>query len=444
MNKFISKFLQDVCTEVKYKKVHPALTNELKGHIDELIDEYIENGINKEEAAQKAIKQMGDPLEIGKKLNKTHKPKTEWSILALIVANVFIGTVTFLSIASTNTIATSTTSYLAYVIIGLVACISCYLFDYTKIEKYSLHIFITTICFLFFSQLSQTKVNGLPFLRIGPFSIMPATLVIPLFLISFAGLLNKWCTDSIKNMVKLIGIAFIGILTFLAIPSIANAIILCCGYLIMFTVALTTKNFKGNKKNYLLALYGSGISLVLLPLYFLVAFEPYRMNRLLAFINPNSDPNGSGYQYLMLNKLLSHSKFIGHNESLFMNINGSNHFTLPEMNTDFAFTYIISAFGWIAGAFVIIIFAVTIIRMFFATKKIHSSFGKYIASSIITVFSLQVFANILMNLGMFPIIGISLPFISYGGSNFITNMILLGLLLSVYRRKDLIIINSKA
>lgn len=437
MNKFVSKFLHDVCTEVKYKKIHTELSKELQCHIDELMFEYIEKGMNEEEAAKEAVNQMGNPFQIGKKLNNTHKPKTEWSIVALIITMVLIGAVTFISITSTNAIASSPTSYITYVILGIVVCLTCYLFDYTKIEKYSFHIFIGTITFLFFSPLFSIRVNGTPFLRIGPFIIMPTTIVIPFLLISFAGLLNKWCTYSIKDMIKLISLALISILIFVNIPSTVNAMMISCGYIVMLTIAITNKDFKGNRKKTLLSLYASGITIFL---YF-IAVEPYRMRRLFSFINPESDPTGDGYQNFMLHKMLSYAKLLGNNKSLFIDINGTKHMALPALNSEFIFTYIVCAFGWIIGAFVIIIFALTIIRIFFAIKKIHSPFGKYMASSIITVFSLQSIANILMNLGFFPIVGISLPFISYGGSSFMINMILLGLLLSVYRRKDLVIVS---
>ena len=91
---------------------------------------------------------------------------------------------------------------------------------------------------------------------------------------------------------------------------------------------------------------------------------------------------------------------------------------------------------------VITIALLAIFRMFLASQRIKDGYGKYLVSSIVTVFALQIISNVLMNLGLFPILGISLPFISYGGSNFVANMALVGLMLGVYRRKDLIIYSS--
>ncbi|WP_461207668.1 FtsW/RodA/SpoVE family cell cycle protein [Clostridium sp. DL1XJH146] len=441
MNKFISKFLSDVCTEVKYKEVHPELANELQGHIEELKNEYIENGMNEDEGIKKAVQQMGDPFEIGKKLNKTHRPKTEWSIVALIIAMVFIGVITLLSLSSSDNINLSYKAYIMYLIIGFVACIGCYFFDYTKLKKYSLHIFVATLVFLFFSSFFSIRVNGMPYLRIGPFSIITSILFIPLFLLSFAGLLNNCISDSVNYRKKLMGISFLAIISIVLIAgtlqSMPNAIFLSCGYIAILGVAGNGKDFKGNRKEFLLIIYCGVIGFIGV-LFFYLLNNPYMHTRLLSFINYASDPNGSGYINSNLNKMLSGSKLIGKSEALYINVNGINSFAIPEMNTEFAFAYIVSAFGWIAAGVVMIVFVLTFSRMFLATRKIHSSYGKLISVAIITVFSLQVITSILMNLGLFPITGISLPFISYGGSNFVSNMILLGLLLSVYRRKDLV------
>ncbi|SHH89334.1 FtsW/RodA/SpoVE family cell cycle protein [Clostridium grantii] len=441
MNKYVSEFLEKVCTEVKYKKIHPELSRELQGHIDELISEYIDKGMSEEEASTKAVKQMGDPFEIGKELNNTHKPKAEWSIIALIIAMISIGGITFFSFYNSNYIYTSLGNYIAYLSLSIILFTACYLFDYTKIEKYSLHIFILTLIsfvFLLFSPIFTVRVNGVPFLQIGPFTVSLPTIVIPLLLVSFAGLLNKWATGSIKDMSKLIALALLSILLFTIIPSAANIIILSCSYMVMLSVAIKGKNFKRNSKKSLIYFWGSTLTLILLSAFSFIVFSPYRVLRLLTFFDPYSNPNGAGYQYVVLNKLISSSKLFGSSNNLYIRYNGTNQLALQDLHTELVFTYIVSAFGYIAGSVVLIIFTLTIIRMFLATKKIYSYYGKYLASSIVTVFSVQVITNILMNLGILPIVGISLPFISYGGSNFMTNMILLGLLLNVYRRKDLV------
>lgn len=455
LNKYIVNFLNEVCERIKYRGVHKNISEEIQGHIYEIADQYIENGMDEEQAIQKAIVQMGDPAEIGKELNKTHRPKTEWSILALIGAMVSIGGITLFTLANDAAFASFEgflVNYLAYTVTGIGVLMGCFFFDYTKLEKYSMHIFIGTIVFL---GLYESFVHGVftgtswgisvhgPYITFGRFAFSTVDIIVLIFIISFSGLVNKLATGDIKNMMKLFVLAAVACILMMYI-SLARAMLLSAGFLVMITKAILDKEFNGSRKAYLLSMYGSGMT-VLFTLMFWVHRNVgihYRADRVAVFLNPQLDPLGAGYIYALLKKLLSNSKLFGSGDHLYSMQEGVHRIALPEANTDFIFTYIVSAFGWIAGITTIIVIVLAIIRMFLATRKINHRYGRYLASAIVTIFSLQAGANILMNTGMFPITSFPLPFISYGGSNFVVNMALVGLLLSVYRRKDLDIVKE--
>ncbi|MTI46738.1 MAG: FtsW/RodA/SpoVE family cell cycle protein [Firmicutes bacterium] len=441
-----SDFLKKVCNQIKYKKIHNDIKTELLGHIDEIKAEYMNNGMSDSEAEKKAIKQMGNPDDIGKELNKTHKPKIEWSIVLLIglMSAISGGVLYFLSkdIAYQSSTNISISHYFTYLLIGIIGGAIFYFFDYTKLEKYSLHLFIITNIFLFLSNWFPT-INGNPYITIGSFVINPITISIPILLISFSGLLIKWGNENLKNMLKLIGLSIVSIFMCLTNSSLANPILLGTGFLVMFTVSIMNKNFQGNRVKSLLLIYGINIGGGLIALVFTFISYSYRYQRILSFFQPSSDPNGSGYLYLTIKKLLSGAKLLGEGAGLhFATENSGFGLTLPLSNSEFIFTYIVSAFGWIAGIGLILIIMLTILRMTLTIGKINTIYGKYISSSIVTLFTLQIISNILMNLGLFPIIGISLPIISYGGTNFIVSMALVGLMLGIYRRKDLVLSNN--
>jgi len=438
LNKYIVEFLEEVCTQIKYKKIHRAISKELQSHMDELMLEYINKGMTEEEAARKTVLQMGDPIEIGQELNKTHKPKTEWSIVVLVSAMILIGGGALFAIASDKAsvigVEQFLISFLVYFILGISIALICYFMDYTKIEKYSLHIFWVVFALLYLAQKSSTKIQGIPYVTFGPFSFSPFFLLLPFFLISFSGLLNKWATGNIKEMLKLLSLAALAVLMYILYSSITGAMLLGGGFLVLITMAILDRNFKGKKIIFLFSIYGAGAVI----LTYLISSQPYRLARLIAFINPNADPMGAGYLSLTVEKILTGAKLWGKGEGLYLNAqNGNEAFALPMVNSEFVLTYIISAFGWFAGIVVIVIITLTIIRMFLAGQKINTSYGRYLASSIITVFALQVVTSTLMNLGLFPILAIS-----SGGTNFITNMALVGLLLGIYRRKDLVLANN--
>lgn len=441
LHKYISQFLEQVCQQIKYKRIHKDISQELQGHIGELRDSYIEDGMDEGEAIEKAVEQMGDPINIGKNLNKTHRPKTEWSIIALIGIIVLIGGIAIFSIASDELSMVSMTGFArhtSHILLGLAICTFFYFFDYTKLEKYSLHIFIGSIVFLLLSIRFGIEFNGIPYVGLGNFTFTATSITLPLFLISFSGLANKWVTGNKRDILKLFGLASLAMILSLIEPSFAATILLGVGFLIITTIAIMGKNFNGNRKNFLLSIYGFISIFSLVTLINIIWRKPYIKARLLIFLKPSLDPNGAGYIHGILAKLLSTAKMFGKNDNLYLIFEGSKMLALPEANTAFIFTYIVSAFGWIMGIATILIITLAVGRMFLATKQINDQYGRYLANSITVTFALQALANILMNLGLFPITGFSLPFISYGGSNFIMNMALIGLLLGVYRRKDLI------
>ena len=170
----------------------------------------------------------------------------------------------------------------------------------------------------------------------------------------------------------------------------------------------------------------SGIGVLL----FFIMSAPYRLARFFGFLNPANDPQGAGYLYLELKKVISTSGLLGQGFTLEPRL-------VPEVHTDFIFTYITYTFGWIAGiiiAALIILFLVRIARIALVVK---TNYAKLIIYGFVAIFSTQFLWNILMNLGAAPMAGVGLPFISYGGSQFIMNMVAVGLISSVYRRKNI-------
>jgi cell division protein FtsW (lipid II flippase) len=442
LNNIISEFLQQVCSQTKYKKIYSDISKELQGHIQDIMDGYIENGMSEEEAVQRAVQQMGSPIEIGKGLHKIHRPKTEWSIIALIGAMVLIGCIVLISIAGDNasrmTLGQFFRSYIPYTIVGLGIGALFYFLDYTRLEKYSLHIFAAASLLLLLRKLlpdMYVSFYGIPFIVIGPLAFNLYSVLLPLFLISFAGIVKKWADGSAKNMVKILALAAASGYLHLSEPALAYILIIACGYLVMITYAILDKNFRGNRVSFLLHIYGWGMAGAFLVYKIL---PHYQLARLRVFINPKADPLGDGYMYLVMEKLFSGAKLFGKSDYLYFDHQGTQMFLLPEPSTDFVYAYIISAFGWIAAIMVAIISITAVARMYLSTRSVTDGYGKYLSIAILTVFSLQVLSSILMNLGFFPVMGMSLPFVSFGGSNFLANMVLIGLLLGVYRRKDII------
>ena len=139
---------------------------------------------------------------------------------------------------------------------------------------------------------------------------------------------------------------------------------------------------------------------------------------------------------VQLRKLISSIGLLGNR----MNIDKTEMpiLDLPQMHTDFIFSYIIYAFGWLAGISIIVLSIVFFIRLIKTIKSIEDNYGRLLVATFSSLLIIQFVYNILMILGLAPIAGISMPFISYGTVLNMVNMIMIGIISSIYRRKDLL------
>ena len=157
--------------------------------------------------------------------------------------------------------------------------------------------------------------------------------------------------------------------------------------------------------------------------------EPYRLTRLLIFLNPMSVPL-DGYINTQLNKIITGSGFLGQGLTFHPQI-------LPELHTDFVFAFITCTFGWLASVLLITFFVMFLIRIAGIARQVKINYAKLLISGFVSILAVQFLWNILMNLGLAPISDMGLPFISYGGSQLIINAAIVGIISSIYRRKSI-------
>jgi cell division protein FtsW len=446
LSKYVTNFIDTVLVQIKCKKAHNTISKELNSHICELAEDYITEGLEEEEAFCKAIIQMGDPVEIGKRLHKTHKPKTEWSIIALLATIVVYGLYIMLQCSEAYIAIDPEIFYNQILFAGLGICVLVllYFFDYTKLEKYSIPAYFITCLLHLLSIIFGSYQFGRSYIKIFGFGFTPSFMTIPILLIFYAGLVKKWCNGHIANMIKLIVVvSALPLLLILFEPSFLYFLIVCVGFLTMMTFGICGSNYKGNKRKTLLIIYGCLCALMALffVVYYLEA-GPHRIERLIMrltiFLNPQSDPQGIGYTNLVLNNILYFAKFIGNSGgSTNIGIDGIVYPLLPGAQSELILTFVIGRVGWLFGILLIALLSSLALRLFIASSKVRNEYGKYLCVGICCVFSLQVIVSVLMNLGLYPIFGIALPFFSYGGANYLFNMALIGLLIGVYRRKDI-------
>lgn len=165
----------------------------------------------------------------------------------------------------------------------------------------------------------------------------------------------------------------------------------------------------------------------LLGVVALIIAAPYRMKRIVSFLNPWSDPLGSGFQIIQSLYAIGPGGLLG----LGFGNSIQKHFYLPEPQTDFIFAIISEEFGFLGILIVASLFLLIIYRGFHISIHCEDKFGKYLSFGITFQLAFQALLNLMVVVGLIPVTGVTLPFLSYGGSSLLITMISMGILLNI-------------
>ncbi len=169
--------------------------------------------------------------------------------------------------------------------------------------------------------------------------------------------------------------------------------------------------------------------------------KPYQRQRLVVFMNPEADPLGSGYHIIQSKVAIGSGGMYG--KGFLEGTQTQLHF-IPEQHTDFIFSVIGEEFGFMGGTALVCVFLFLAWRGVMIALKAKDDFGSLMAIGVVSMFMFHFFVNIGMTTGIMPVTGIPLPFISAGGTSLLTNMVAIGLLLSISIRRRKLVINQQS
>lgn len=443
-------FLNEVCKEIKYQPARKPIAEELKMHIQDIKEDYVSSGMPEKEAEEKAVSQMGVAEEIGKKLNKIHRPKLDWQLLILVIILIGFGVVVSIlkkSIMNYNYIG----NIIVYMLIGIVLGICIYFFDYRKMRKYTNIIYLIATIIMFLPIIGlDTLINGVKWVRIFGITFMPCTIAVPLYLISFIGFIVDYKNDNIikiqneqfnislnKDFIKILVLGIFSLISMLYIPSVANAIILGCAYLVITTVKILQN--KEHKIKKIIILYAPILTFAVVFVTTIIFTSPYRLNRIKASFFPETDPNGSGYVGMLQKEVLENAKFIGQADT---RVISSDEYVISR-ESNYTFIYLLGKTGILFSGILVLTIILTSIKLILNAKHIKEQYGKFLIIGLSTLYIFQSIASVLMNINMGIATNINLPFVTYGGVYFIVNMINIAIIFSVYRRKNINLFESE-
>ncbi|MFC1658066.1 putative lipid II flippase FtsW [Candidatus Omnitrophota bacterium] len=319
--------------------------------------------------------------------------------------------------------------HLFFLFIGSLFFVFTLFIDYKIIKKFAKPLLLLTLFLLvlvLIPGIGHSAGGAQRWFRLGRFSFQPAQMANIVLIVYVA--------DFIRRKQNLMGNFIQGFLPVMLILS------LTCGMIVIqpdlgtalaiFIVAALLLYIGGTPVSYLVYTL-----LASLPLLYIMIFSvPYRRMRILAFLNPWADPQGSGFQIIQSQIALGSGGFFG----LGLGVSRQKLFFLPAAHTDFIFSIIGEELGFFGIAGVIILFVLLLICGLKAIKNCPDPFGYYLGLGLILSVLLRAFINIAVVCGILPTKGLPLPFISYGGTALIFDMLSIALVLNISRSSEVL------
>ncbi|AFQ16593.1 FtsW/RodA/SpoVE family cell cycle protein [Bacillus thuringiensis] len=409
MNQKGERFLKEVTNHIKSKEAKDLVATELDFHLKQTKNMWIEKGLSEEVAEDKAVEQMGSPIKLGQELNKLHKPKVDWFLIGLLVAAMGLGFLPVIALGHADLLMNK----VIFVILGVTTAIGMMLFDYRKLERLGwLFYTIGVLILLMIKCFPTASLNGEPLLKIGSV-IIDCLMTIPFFFLGWASFFN----NSRLKFIHLLMLYLFSLYLFLTTSTLLPLFI----YITMVFVMLWWSKL-GKKTAWLITILPI-VPLIIRDLLSWSAVKEYRMARILGMLNPEHD-----LWYLRLKEAMSSAGWFGTYENIK---------SIRAAHTDFVFASLTYYYGYVLALVLVVILSLFAVRIMNIAYKINDGYGKLLLVGGVTLFVIHFICNVGMTLGILPRVSISLPFISYGLIPTLFHAFIMGIVLSVYRRKDI-------
>ena len=353
----------------------------------------------------------------------------DWGLLGLTVLLASLGLLTLYSVVTAGAMSAMKALYLKQLIwfgVGLMFMVVSLLFNYKLLDRYAHVIYVFCILLLVATLFFGKYVGGSKrWLVLGPVSIQPSEIVKIAVILVLARYFAKnaytrgFTLPQLFTPVILVTIPFVLIVRQ---PDLGTAMILLliAGSMTVF-VKIERRSF----------LYLLATGTVTVPLVWFL-LKNYQKQRILTFLDPDRDPLGAGY-HIIQSKIAIGSGMLSGKGYLKGTQNALSF--LPEQHTDFIFSVFAEEWGFVGSAIMVLLFLLLIVWALNVAYSCRDPFGTILAVGVSAMIFWQVLINVGMVMGLMPVVGVTLPFVSYGGSSIATMMIAIGLLINVSMRR---------
>ena len=382
------EYLRCVTDQIRCKKACPGIEKELEDHITDQAEMYLKKGMTEEQALKKAIAEMGDPVQVGVELDRIHRPQMSWGLVLLAG------------------------------ILGIISIVLQY-----GLKSHAL-MGLTIPCRLYMGGAGT-------YLRLGNMAVS-VPLLMYLYVPLFGAVLYSYRRKGYEALWKIAGWMILPVGLVVQSASLIHAALLALALLMMVTIAIQRSWYDISKKRTLFALWGGGTAFFITGsvIIFEKILKAYQQERIQAYF----DQTGIyGYMQNQIAGVFRESKMLGKSISGMKILESS----LAGFNGELIWMSLIACFGIIAGMIVAGLYVMLIWKIFRISGNQSNELGKMIGYGCGLVFAGQIVYSFLICLNIVPEMPVILPFLSYGGSGTLLSYILMGLVLSVYRYKNI-------
>lgn len=282
-------------------------------------------------------------------------------------------------------------------------------------------LYIGTVVLMIGVILSGPQINGsISYLVLGPISIDVMELSLYLFIVSAVGLLyrrqNTWKTV----LYYFIFLGVVPLFLYAAAHSLSNMVTYAFSYVVLLI-------FSGCSWRWV----APNTFMFTVTIGFFNLFTERGLNRLEAFLYRYKNPNGAGYTYIQIDEAVRSAGWWGHGFSAISQ-------KLPLIHSDMVFTFMLYSMGWGFGAVILLSVLLFMLQLRKIALSVRDNYGRMLICGLGALFAVKFVWNIGMALGLLPLSAVAFPFISYGGSGLLTQLAAIGIIYSVYRKKDIV------
>ncbi|MGW5194183.1 rod shape-determining protein RodA [Kribbella sp. NPDC004138] len=362
----------------------------------------------------------------------------DWVLVLSVVALSFLGAMLIWSATHNRTSLTEGNPN-AFLVrhalnfaIGLVLAVGAAITDHRRVRILAPLLYVASVIGLILVLVPGvgSTINGsrswiqLPFMSIQPSEFAKLAVIVGMALL----IAEKSETDRHEDartldVAQAVAVAAVPVVLVMLQPDLGTVMVL--GSIVFGIIAVS-----GVPKRWMLGLLTAGVLVAAIAIK-LQVLKTYQIDRFTAFMHPSSDPQGIGYNVNQARIAIGNGGVFG--QGLFHGGQTQNAF-VPEQHTDFVFTVAGEELGLIGAGAIIVLFAIILFRGLRIAVNARDVFGRLVATGIVCWFAFQAFENIGMTLGIMPVTGLPLPFVSYGGSSMFACLLAIGLLQNIHLR----------